>query len=217
MTSNRPRTLVLVSGTGTGVGKTWWSSAMARALRSRGVSIAARKPVQSFEPDDTMTDAVVLGAATGEDATAVCAPHRWYEVPMAPPMAAAALGRPGFSIADLVTELTWPADIDVGLIESAGGPRSPLADDGDTVALATALTPDLVVLVADAGLGTINAVRLAHDAFGTRAPDVVAPVIVALNRYDNTLLLHRANRDWLEGDGYSVVTDSNALADRLAG
>ena len=217
MKSNRPRTLVLVSGTGTGVGKTWWSSAMARALRSRGVSIAARKPVQSFEPDDTMTDAAVLGAATSEGATAVCAPHRWYEVPMAPPMAAAALGRPGFSIADLVTELTWPADIDVGLIESAGGPRSPLADDGDTVALATALTPDLIVLVADAGLGTINAVRLAHDAFGTRAPDVVAPVIVALNRYDNTLLLHRANRDWLEGDGYSVVTDSNALADRLAG
>ena len=216
MTPNRPRTLVLVSGTGTEVGKTWWSSAMAQALRSRGLSVAARKPAQSFDPDDTTTDAAVLGGATGEDATTVCAPHRWYEMPMAPPMAAAALGRPGFSIADLVAELTWPADIDVGLVESAGGPRSPLADDGDTVALATALTPDLVVLVADAGLGTINAVRLAHDAFGTRAPDVVAPVIVALNRYDNTLLLHRANRDWLEGDGYSVVTDPNALASRLA-
>ena len=217
MTSNRPRTLVLVSGTGTEIGKTWWSSAMAHALQSRGVSVAARKPVQSFDPDETTTDAAVLGGATGEDATTVCAPHRWYEVPMAPPMAAAALGRPGFSIADLVTEITWPADIDVGLIESAGGPRSPLADDGDTVALATALAPDLVVLVADAGLGTINAVRLAHGAFGTLAPVVVMPVVVALNRYDNSLLLHRANRDWLEGDGYSLVTDPNALADRLVG
>jgi dethiobiotin synthetase len=212
MTSSRPRALVLVSGTGTEVGKTWWSAAMVRTLRSQGRSVAARKPAQSFGPDDATTDAAVLGAATGEDATTVCAPHRWYGVPMAPPMAAAALGRPGFSIADLVSELTWPPDIDVGFVESAGGPRSPLADDGDTVALATALAPDLVVLVADAGLGTINAVRLAHDAFGARAPNLVAPVVVALNRYDGSLLLHRANRDWLEATGFSVVTEPKTLA-----
>jgi dethiobiotin synthetase len=130
-------------------------------------------------------------------------------------MAAAVLGRPRFSIADLVNELTWPADIDVGFVESAGGPRSPLADDGDTVALATALAPDLVVLVADAGLGTINAVRLAHDAFGDRAPILVLPVVVALNRYDDSLLLHRANRDWLEATGFSVVTEPKTLAARL--
>jgi len=215
MISNRPRALVLVSGTGTEVGKTWWSAAMARTLRSQGRAVAARKPAQSFGPDDATTDAAVLGAATGEDATAVCAPHRWYEVPMAPPMAAAVLGRPRFSIADLVNELTWPADIDVGFVESAGGPRSPLADDGDTVALATALAPDLVVLVADAGLGTINAVRLAHDAFGDRAPILVVPVVVALNRYDDSLLLHRANRDWLEANGFSVVTEPKTVAARL--
>ena len=213
MTPNRPRALVLVSGTSTEVGKTWWSAAMARTLRSQGRSVAARKPAQSFDPDDATTDAAVLGAATGEDEATVCAPHRWYEVSMAPPMAAAALGRPGFSIADLVTELTWPADVDVGFVESAGGPRSPLADDGDTIALATALAPDLVVLVADAGLGTINAVRLAHDAFGT-----LAPVVVALNRYDDSVTLHRANRGWLEAtSGLSVVTDPNALADQLVG
>ena len=46
-------------------------------------------------------------------------------------------------------------------METAGGVRSPLAgDDGDAVALAGSLMPDVVVLVADAGLGTINAVRL---------------------------------------------------------
>jgi dethiobiotin synthetase len=211
MTSNRPRALVVVSGTGTAVGKTWWSAAVARSLRSHGRSVAARKPVQSFDQDDVTTDAAALGAATGEDAATVCVPHRWYEVPMAPPMAAAALGRPGFSIVDLVAELAWPSSVDIGIVESAGGPRSPLADDGDTIALATALAPDLVVLVADAGLGTINAVRLAHDAFGA-----LAPVVVALNRYDDSLFLHRANRDWLEAAGFSVVTDPNSLVDQLA-
>ncbi|MCJ7672380.1 MAG: dethiobiotin synthase [Acidimicrobiia bacterium] len=211
MTANRPQTLVLVSGTGTEVGKTWWAAATARALSARGLAVSARKPAQSFDPDEPTTDAEVLGAATGEDPATVCAPHRWYEVPMAPPMAAAALGRPSFSITDLVTELSWPAAADVGLVESVGGPRSPLAADGDTITLTERLAPDLVVLVADAGLGTINAVRLALDAFGT-----LAPVVVALNRYDDVLPLHRANRDWLEAKpGCSIVTDPADLADRL--
>ena len=91
--------------------------------------------------------------------------HRWYEIPMAPPMAAAALGRPAFTIVDLMDELRWPAEpVDVGLVETAGGVRSPLAADGDCLALCEALGPDLVVLVADAGLGTINSVRLTVGA-----------------------------------------------------
>src|SRR5213076_1746043 len=104
------------------------------------------------------TDAGQLGQASGESPQIVCPRHRWYEVAMAPPMAAAALGRPPFTVADLVDELRWPDGVDVGLVETAGGVRSPIADDGDTVDLARALHPDRVVLVADAGLGTINAV-----------------------------------------------------------
>ena len=84
---------------------------------------------------------------------------------MAPPMAAEALGRPPFTLADLVASCDWPAPaVDVGLVETAGGVRSPLAADGDCLALCAELTPDLVVLVADAGLGTINAVRLTTEA-----------------------------------------------------
>ena len=90
--------LVGVAGTGTDVGKTWVTAAVARALRSDGVSVAARKPAQSFGPDDVL-DAVVLGAATDETPEVVCRPDRWYEVPMAPPMAASALGRPSFTVA----------------------------------------------------------------------------------------------------------------------
>ena len=59
-------------------------------------------------------------------------------------MAAAVLGRPAFSVDDLVAELAWPADTAVGLVETAGGPRSPIAADGDSVDLCTALSPDIV-------------------------------------------------------------------------
>jgi dethiobiotin synthetase len=211
VSASRPRTLVVVTGTGTDVGKTWWTAAAARALRADGLTVAARKPAQSFDTASGPTDAAVLGAATDEDPTTVCPDHRWYETAMAPPMAAAALGRPGFSITDLVAELTWPGDLDVGFVEGAGGPRSPLADDGDTVALAVELAPDVIVLVADAGLGTINAVRLSADVLGTSAP-----VLTVLNRFDGSVPLHRANRDWLESHGGgAVLTDVAALAERL--
>ena len=70
-----------------------------------------------------------------------------------------------------------PTRVDVGLVEGVGGPRSPISADGDNVDLAHALAPDLVVLVADAGLGTINAVRLSVGALAD------FPVLVALNRY----------------------------------
>ena len=88
--------------------------------------MVARKPAQSFEPSDDLAalDAALLGAATGEPAEEVCPAHRWYEVAMAPPIAAAALGRPPFTIDDLVSELRWPTGavaVDVGLVETAGG------------------------------------------------------------------------------------------------
>ncbi len=154
----------MVVGTGTDVGKTWVAARLLTDLRAAGLRVAARKPAQSFEPsDDRATlDAAVLGAASGESPESVCPAHRWYEVPMAPPMAAEVLGRPAFSIGDLEAELRWPDEaVEVGLVETAGGVRSPLAADGDCLALCGALAPDAVVLVADAGLGTINAV-MAH-------------------------------------------------------
>ncbi|MBV8949608.1 MAG: hypothetical protein JOZ99_01940, partial [Actinobacteria bacterium] len=48
--------LVFVTATGTDVGKTWWASAVARELRAHGCSVAARKPAQSFAPNDATTD-----------------------------------------------------------------------------------------------------------------------------------------------------------------
>jgi len=170
------------------------------------VRVAARKPVQSFEEGDR-TDADVLAAATGESADVVCPSHRSLGVPMAPPMAADALGQPAFTVEELANDLQWPADVDVGLVEGVGGPRSPIADDGDTVDLADRIRPDLVVLVADAGLGAINAVRLSAAPFASYG------FVVALNRYEEANDLHRRNRDWLaERDGFAVVTSPRDLA-----
>jgi dethiobiotin synthetase len=207
--------VVLVAGTGTEVGKTWVGAAVARALRAGGRSVAARKPAQSFDPgDDTagITDAQVLAAATGEEPATVCPPHRWYPSAQAPPMAAAALGRPPFTVADLVGELAWPTGTDVVLVETAGGVRSPIAEDGDNVDLAAALAPARTVLVADAGLGTINAVRLSAAALAAHRP------VVHLNRFDPGDPLHRGNLAWLRDRArLACVTTIDALTGALTG
>jgi dethiobiotin synthetase len=211
--------LVVCTGTATEVGKTWVGASVLATLRSAGIAVTARKPAQSFEPaDDRPTDADLLAAATSEDPKDVCPPRRWYPVPMAPPMAAAVLHRPPFGIADLVAELKWPELLSreesskstVHWIETVGGVRSPLADDGDTVDLCDALSPELVVLVADAGLGTINAVLLSVAALADHQ------MVTVLNHYDKENDLHRRNLDWLARRGQlDVVTGPTALADRL--
>ncbi|HUC14066.1 MAG TPA: dethiobiotin synthase [Acidimicrobiales bacterium] len=206
-----PALLVVITGTGTEVGKTWVGCQLVRELRARGLRVAARKPAQSFEPADGLTDADRLAEATGEKATDVCLRHRWYPIAMAPPMAAEHLGLPPFTLVDLVSELKWPSQADVGLVELAGGAAAPLATDGDCADLVELLRPDVVVVVTGAGLGVLSDARLAARAFGAR------PLIVHLNRFDPAQELHERNRQWLaRRDGMVVTVGPHQLADAVA-
>ncbi|MCU1501817.1 MAG: hypothetical protein JWM12_1171 [Ilumatobacteraceae bacterium] len=207
----RPERLIVVVGTGTEVGKTWVSCRLLERWRTAGTTVAARKPAQSFEVTHDgrpreLTDAELLAAATGEQVHDVCPAHRWYGVPMAPPMASAALGRGPIGLDDLIDELAWPRGTAIGVVETAGGVRSPIADDGDAADVTRRLEPDAVLLVADAGLGVINAVRSAIDALTTHR------VVVLLNRYDAAQELHRRNHDWLANhDGLDVHTTLDSI------
>jgi len=211
----RPKQLVAVVGTGTDIGKTYVTAQLLEALREEGATVAVRKPAQSFDASDDPEgyDAAVLGTASGEPPETVCPSHRWYEMAMAPPMAADALARPTFTLDDLVEELRWPGvPVDVGFVETAGGLRSPIADDSDCLALVVAVMPDVVVLVADAGLGTINSVRLTMDTL-VRLP---AQLAVVLNRFDEGSELHQRNRSWLRDRDdmqvFSIPGDETQLA-----
>ena len=75
-----------------------------------------------------------------------------------------------------------------------------------------ALAPAHIVLVADAGLGTLNSIRPAVAALTP-----IAPVTTLLNRYDDAVELHRRNRAWLvDTYGIAAVTALSDLADALA-
>lgn len=196
MTAHR----IVIAGTGTEVGKTWTAARLLEHARAKGITVAARKPAQSYERGDAVTDAHLLAAASGETPEQVCPRHRWYPTPMAPPMAADALGKELITLDQLLRETPWP-DAQLSLIETAGGLCSPIAHDGDNLDLIRRLEPTRVILVADAGLGTLNSVRLCLHALGE------IPTTVFLNRFDANVDLHRRNREWLRrGDVDAVVS-----------
>ena len=202
------RDVIVVTGTGTEVGKTWITARLVTGLRQLGMRSVARKPAQSFEPGTGPTDAEILAEVSGEHPHDVCPRHRWYEVPLAPPMAAQALRRPEPRIGQLARE--FRASAEIILVEGVGGVRSPLAIDGDTSDLARMLDARCVVLVARPDLGTINEVRLACQALAD------LEVIVFLNRFDPFDDLHRRNRDWLRHyDSLTVHNEVESIAERL--
>ena len=194
---------MVVAGTGTEVGKTWVARQLLQLAKARGLTVAARKPAQSFSPDGGPTDAELLAAVSGEPPEIVCPRNHWYAVPMAPPMAADVLGRPPLQLDTLLAQMVCPLGTDFALVETAGGVLSPLTHDADNVDLIRRLGPREIVLVADAGLGTLNSVRLSLQALREW------PVTVLLNRYDSGNDLHRRNLQWLvERDGVAAITDA---------
>jgi dethiobiotin synthetase len=211
----RPRLLALVTGTDTGVGKTWLSAELLRRVSDLGWSVSARLPALTYLRDDMATDADVLAEASHETATEVCPPTRWYGVPMAPPMAAEVLGLPPIMLADLEREVGsgWPLKpVDLGLIGSSGGVASPLASNGDVAELARALGADLAIVVSRADVGAINSLRLSHEVLSP------LPVVVYLNRFDKENELHLRVYEWLtKHDEFVVTTEVQVLVDLMVG
>ena len=200
-----------MTATATEAGKTWVAARLCERLRLMGLSVEARKPVQSFEPGSGPTDAEVLAAAAGSTSERVCPPHRSYRLPMAPPIAAEQLGCDPFQLADLVAEMSLPGS-GIVTVEGVGGWRSPLAADGDTRALARLVRPDLVILVTGGELGAIHAVRSCMDTIDEW------PATVFMNRFQPAHQVAESNLAWLrDRDGFDVVTEIGILAERAVG
>lgn len=179
---------IVVLGTGTGVGKTYVSRALTRALAESnpGLPVAAVKPIESgLEPGGAASDSRALAAEnTGVQPPE---PHPLYgfEEPISPHLAARKAGRRielGAVVAWLERweRLHWPAGSRAAaggfvVIESAGGVFTPLGDEITNLELARALEPALWVLVAPDSLGVLHeltATLRALDSAG-RPPELV--------------------------------------------
>src|SRR5882672_6029573 len=151
---------LFITGTGTGVGKTYVGALIAKALHDAGKRVGVYKPVASgCETHDgrlTSPDAIALWEAAGRPGALEQVCPQLFAAPLAPHLAARAEGR-RVDARLLRTGLKiWLASSDLVLIEGAGGLMSPISDDDYNADLAKEFDYPLVI-VATNQLGTINA------------------------------------------------------------
>jgi dethiobiotin synthetase len=167
--------LVVVTGTGTEIGKTHLSEALLRALAGAG-RVAGVKPVESGVVDGHETDAFRLRRASTFH---VKHPAYAFAAPLSPHLAARNAGI-AIDVDTLAEELTPLRDVaDVVLVELAGGLFSPLADRRTNADLARALRPDFVVLVCPDRLGVLHDVTAALRAAASVPLSIDATIVMA--------------------------------------
>lgn len=182
---------LLVTGTGTGVGKTIVSAALLAAMRVAGEPVRAYKPVVTGldePPGAWPPDHELLALAAGMTPEEV-APLRYG--PAVSPHLAAALAGENVEPADLVARAREYPQRTV-VVEGVGGLLVPLTADFTVRDLALELNLP-VVIAASPGLGTINHTRLTLEAAHTAGLDVCAVVLTPWPREPSTL--ERSNRE----------------------
>ncbi|WP_329128862.1 dethiobiotin synthase [Streptomyces sp. NBC_01476] len=158
--------IVVVTGTGTEVGKTVATAAVAAASLAQGLSVAVLKPAQTGLSGAEPGDAAEVARLAGEVTAAELAR---YPEPLAPATAALRAGAETVGPEDIAEAAAKLAAVhDVVLVEGAGGLLVPYDAKGSTLADAAALLHARVLLVATSGLGTLNATALTAEALQTR-------------------------------------------------
>jgi len=169
---------LFVTGTDTGIGKTEVAVALVAGWRARGLDVGGMKPAQSGVSPGAPTDADRLrDAAGGGDPAGLVCPYA-FAAPLAPGVAARLEGR-AISLARILEAARALAARHAALVVGgAGGLLVPLGERETYADLAVALgLPALVV--ARAGLGTVNHTALTCEALRARG---VAIAGVVLNR-----------------------------------
>ena len=151
---------LFITGTGTGVGKTYVATLIARALHETGKRVGVYKPVASGSEirggQLVSPDAVALWTAAGQPGTLEAVCPQLFAAPLAPHLAARAEGR-RVDPALLRSGLDyWRETCDIVLVEGAGGLMSPISDEDYNADLAETFGYPLVVVAANE-LGAINA------------------------------------------------------------
>lgn len=169
---------LFVTATDTGVGKTEVSCALLASARAAGLDAVGLKPAQSGVGPGEPSDAERLWEAAGrvEPLDAVC-PYS-FAPPLAPAVAARVEGRE-ISFARVVDAARALAARHAAiLVEGAGGLLVPLTERETYADLARALGLPVLV-VARAGLGTVNHTSLTVEALRARGLAIAA---IVLNR-----------------------------------
>ncbi|MGV9991970.1 dethiobiotin synthase [Streptomyces sp. NPDC003374] len=167
--------VLVITGTGTEVGKTVTTAAVAAAALAAGRSVAVLKAAQTGvapgERGDADEVARLAGAVTAGELAR-------FPEPLAPGTAARRAGREPVRPQDVAEAAAKLAtEHDLVLVEGAGGLLVRFDEAGGTLADAARLLRAPVLVVASAGLGTLNTTELTARELRARELELLGVVI----------------------------------------
>ncbi|MFI6033670.1 dethiobiotin synthase [Streptomyces sp. NPDC051315] len=167
--------ILVITGTGTEVGKTVTTAALAASALGAGRSVAVLKAAQTGVGPDERGDAEEVARLAGAVTPAEVAR---FPDPLAPATAARRAGREPVrprEVAEAAAKLA--AEHDLVLVEGAGGLLVRFDEAGGTLADAAELLRAPVLVVASAGLGTLNTTELTARELRSRSVELLGVVI----------------------------------------
>ena len=146
---------LFITGTDTGVGKTYVAARIAEQLTAAGRRVGVYKPAASGCAFDETDDPHVLWQAAGRPGTLAEVCPQQFAAPLAPHLAARAEGQE--VDADLLRQglACWLDRSEIVLVEGIGGLMSPVSDDDYVADLAHEFGFPLIVVAPNA-LGVMN-------------------------------------------------------------
>jgi dethiobiotin synthetase len=171
---------IFITGTDTGVGKTFVASGLLRAFRAKGLSVCPMKPVETgcgtragkLFPGDTVR---LVRASGAQERISTINPYRFR--PSAAPSVAAELEETIINkrrILSIYNRLIRKYDITI--VEGAGGIMVPVYREYLSLDLIKDLGPP-VLIVARPGLGTINHTLLTIEIANSRGITILGVII----------------------------------------
>ncbi|WP_026314220.1 dethiobiotin synthase [Actinomadura flavalba] len=167
--------VLVVTGTCTGVGKTVVTAALAALAAARGTGVAVVKPGQTGVAPGEAADLDEVARLAG-----VTDLHEYarFPDPLAPAAAARAAGLPPVRLADAAGRVRALADVrGLVLVEGAGGLLVRYDDEGGTVADLARWLGAAVVVVTRPDLGTLNHTALTLEAMAHRGVQLAGVVV----------------------------------------
>jgi len=169
-----------IAGTDTGVGKTAVACMIAACLKRRGLDVGVMKPIatggHTAQSGLVSEDALALAAVAGvEDPYSLVNPV-CYEAPVAPSVAARETGRPVDMAAVWRSFEALRERHATMIVEGIGGLLAPISDGFFVSDLARMIGLPLVI-VARAGLGTINHTLLTLECARARGLTVLGIIL----------------------------------------
>lgn len=171
---------IFITGTDTGVGKTYIAERLAASLRDKGINVGVMKPAETgcrnragrLIPRDALR---LMKAAGSYDSLALINPYRFRE-PLAPFVSAQRAGKKIYLRVISRSFKTLCCRHEFMIVEGAGGIMVPLTPRYTYCDLANMLRLP-VVIVARPGLGTINHTLLTVSALRARNISIAGIII----------------------------------------